>query len=200
MVDFSANQSIDTLQAIYNKFVELFPTEKCNTKYEKTMKLLLLHYKDKNNDLFWNRVSPWYYENYDCSEWRRIIRRSIFGKVFTEIFDADNKCIIDDTLQKKKEEFYSENNSIDKIRKYDLSKQKQLIIYSDLVNIWEYGNIAFNGKLSENETRIFSNELRIFSLKSNFKNYNYKEFWKEVKDKNIDEELQKILDKYQIQC
>jgi hypothetical protein len=194
LVDFSVNQSIDDLQKIYDKFVELFPTEKCNGKYEKTLKSLLLHHKDENGNLFWNRVSPWYYENYNCSDWRRIIRGSIFRKVFTEIFDTDNKCTIDTVLRKRKEEFYSENNSIAEIRNGNLSKWKQLIIYSDLVDIWECGNIAFYGNLSENETRIFNNEQRIYKLYNSFKGHS-KELWEEVKEKDIEKELQEILNK-----
>jgi hypothetical protein len=199
LIDFAANPPIHTLQAIYDKFVDIFPTRECNAKYEKTIKSLLLHYKDEHNSLFWKRVSPWYYENYECSDWRRIIRGVIFRKIFTDIFDVNNKCIIDELLQEKKREFYAENNSVDKIRQLK-AREQQLIVYSDLADIWIHGNIAFcniNYLSEEEKRRIFVDEMRIYSLRSNFKQpKSLKELWDDVKNKNIVEELQKILNTF----
>jgi uncharacterized protein with ParB-like and HNH nuclease domain len=195
IVTFEANPTKENLQTIYDRFKKIFPDEKCNSEYKKTLKTLLLHYKDENDNAFWKRVSPWYYENYDCSDWRRIIRGAIFKDAFTEIFNQADTLIIDEIIQEKKKSFYADYQNIDKI-KDELSKRKQLIIYSDLVDIWEHGNIAFDNPLQKTGQRIFTNEQRIYTLKSNFKNNARQELWDNVKDKNIDDELQNILTKY----
>ena len=98
-------------------------------------------------------------------------------------------------LEQRKKEFYSQFQTTDEIRERGLSKRCQLIIYSDLLfDMWECGNIAFYGNIPENEIRIFNNELRIYKAHRYFDGS--KELWNEVKDMNINEELQKILNKY----
>jgi len=196
LVDLKNNPTLQDLQTVYYRFMELFPSKDCNPNYEKNLKTLLLHYKDEKNNPFWNRVSPWNYENYDCSDWRRIIRGTIFKEIFPILFDNSNNIILENLLEQKKKDFYSEFQTVTSIKEGNLSQRKQLIVYSDLVDIWKRDNIAFDNIIPENETRIFKKEQRIYNLNKNFKNSNYKELWVEIKDKNIDEELQKILDKY----
>ena len=192
IVDFSKTPN---LQTIFNNFNELFPSKECNSEYEKPLKSLLLHYKDKQNNPFWNRVSPWYYDNYDCSDWRRIIRGNIFKEVFALIFNSSNQCVIDDLLKQKKREFYSQYENIQEIRNRNLSERRQLIVYSDLIgDIWKYGNIAF-GKTIENETQVFNNEREIYSL-GRYLQGSYDTLWNKVKEKNIDDELQRVFDTY----
>jgi len=198
IVDFSTNPDLKTLQHIYDNFIKLFPTTDCNTKYEKHLKTLLLHYKDHKGNPFWERVSPWYYENYNCSDWRRIIRNTIFKEIFSLLFDANNQCKINDLLQEKKKEFYAQYENVNAIRNIT-SRRRQLIVYSDLIgDIWVYGNIVFYNT-QNNETRVFLNEheYEIYSLDRYFRGYHLL-FWDKVKGKNINSELQQILDKYKI--
>jgi len=200
IVDFSTSPNLQELNMIYGNYIAIFPCEEkgCSPAYEKKIKSLMLHYNDENGDPFWQRVTPWYYSNYDCSDWRRIVRSGIFKTVFREVFDNNNDCIIDQLLGQKKVTFYAQykDKPIAEIRNSNLSEQHQLVFYSDLIDVWECGNIAFYGNLPENETRIFNNEIRIYKAGRYF-NGN-REFWNEVKSKDINVELQRILDHYKI--
>jgi hypothetical protein len=191
LVDFSANQSIDTLQAIYDKFKEVFPNEKCNNEFVKDLKSLLLHYTDADGSPFWQKRS--YYDNYDCSNWRRIVRGSIFREVFRTLCN-DTQITISQMLKNKRKEFFRKKSTVTDIRSID-SWREQLIVYSCLTDIWKYGNIAFYSYPPEDEHRIFQKEAKIYKLKTDFRSSN-EELWNSIKERNIDEELHKILTIY----
>ena len=66
---------------------------------------------------------------------------------------------------------------------------KQLIVYCLLgSDIWENGYYIAVGEKA-NDQRIFENEKRIYNTQGNFRGYNNKELWEEVKSKNIPELL-----------
>ncbi|MDO6674990.1 DUF262 domain-containing protein [Tenacibaculum sp. 1_MG-2023] len=66
LIDKSSEITIESLTLIRDKFYELFPV---GDKNHNTIKHVLLYY-----GAFYDRVSPYYYRNYNFSNWRRIIR------------------------------------------------------------------------------------------------------------------------------
>ncbi len=194
LVDFDSDPSFEELSLIYQKFCKLFPEKDCSC--ERELKSLLLHYKDENGNAFWNRRSPWYYYNYDCSDWRRIIRKDFFRNVFEKIFEPNGNCIVSEILDKKNREFLSQFNSPEDIIGSEMSHRKQLIIYSLLIhNIWELGNIAFESVITEGEFKIFKNESQIYLIKNSFKG-EYKDLQNIVENIGMDKKqmIQSVLD------
>ena len=127
--------SFTQLQYIRDKFNELFPIEehiqaRCNNKNKKLASVLLYYGR------FWNRVSPWYYENYDLGDWRRAIRgkgseeagnREVksFRRFFDEFLQAGQS--LDQFLEQKKSSVI-----VDPQSEPDLIKT--LIWYSEKLN------------------------------------------------------------------
>jgi len=106
----SSDTNLEKLVKVQNAFYELFPVNTDKSKFtENTNKVatVLLYYGK-----YWNRVSPWYYENYNLGDWHRTIRGegseenkdfkpSIFRHFFDEFQDAEST--LDEFLQQKEE-------------------------------------------------------------------------------------------------
>lgn len=71
------------LEQIRDAFYELFPDANGTSTNSRKVALALLHYGP-----FWNRDSPWYYENLDFRDWRRTIRG--LGSAETKTPDGSN--------------------------------------------------------------------------------------------------------------
>jgi len=192
LIDFNKNPTTKELEKVNTKFIELFPVDTkipCNE-----LKTLLLYYSS-DNEVYWNKVSPYYYENYDCSDWRRTIRKSEFKEFFIQYFNEKN---IEKQIKECQIMFFS-NKTVDEIRKFD-SKRSQIIIYTNLiVNIWDKGNVAFYGNIEPGTTRIFEKELRIYQSSRYYDNST--ELWGEIvklveNNSTVEYILQDLIDRY----
>lgn len=178
IVDFDKNPTLEDLNNVWIKFNILFPSGSKDWDLD-SLKTLMLFYKDSDNKAFWNRVTPYYYYNYDCSDWRRIVRSEIFIRLFNELFNANNELIINELLENKYRDFFVDFTDVVQVFTQELSHRKQLIIYAKLIpNIWELGNIAIYGGLEDVEKRIFINEERIYKAKRYYDPN--RELWEEV--------------------
>jgi hypothetical protein len=86
--------TLPQLKTIRDTFYELFPPEEDGeSDKKKKVASALLYY-----GAFWDRVRPWYYENYELGDWRRTIR----GKGSMELKDGSGtvfRRFFDDFLQ-----------------------------------------------------------------------------------------------------
>jgi hypothetical protein len=88
------------LQKVREAFYKLFPPEEGpSSETKKKVASALLYY-----GVFWNRISPWYYKNYNLGDWRRTIR----GKGSEETRDAGGTV-----FHRFCEEFIREGISLD---------------------------------------------------------------------------------------
>jgi hypothetical protein len=124
--------SLTQLQNIRDKFNELFPLEeniqgRFDDKKKKVASVLLYYGR------FWNRVTPWYYENYDLGDWPRTIRgkgseenKNGSGTIFRRFFDEFKLAgrSLDELLEQKR-------NSVPVDPKSETDLRKALIWYSE---------------------------------------------------------------------
>jgi hypothetical protein len=130
------------------------------------LKRILLFYKC-DNKAYWIQQSPWYYNNYETSTWKRIIRTKHFICFYKEY--SLFKLSLDKFLEKKRKDFFKENSVIN-IKGKAWSHRKLLILY-DIVSdgyIWDgaYENIAFWKNEDPNSTNeIFIGQDTIWKAK-----------------------------------
>jgi hypothetical protein len=142
------------------------------------IKELLLFYKSKDNNAFWERQSPNYYYNYETSVWKRIVRNECFLQLYKDLIDYNldeniNAPLL--LLGSKRSDFFQTENILNN----QLSHRKLAIIYDYLCDdsIWNnrYRNIAFNESAEGNPYGLLPNQkLRLWKLNTNFKS-NYEE-------------------------
>lgn len=88
---------LDSITSFKDKIVSLLGTEPTNTSHIDIKKILLFYVVD--NKAFWEQQSPWYYSNYETSEWKRIVRTKHFISFYKDFF---NKGLnIQELLQQK---------------------------------------------------------------------------------------------------
>lgn len=158
LVDFAANPTLLELQKICERFYLLM--EFGEGFEEEELINLLLHYGE-----FWNRVSPWYYYNFEFNNWRRIIRgadgdKQAFKNFFRDFITHHEPIQLNRLLDNKNKAFLSETVS-DIFAISDFGKQ--LIVYSIILDdIWSEGfHICYENE--DPETRFFEQELSIFN-------------------------------------
>jgi uncharacterized protein with ParB-like and HNH nuclease domain len=166
--------SLEQLNIIKDKFFEIFPLKEIRYL---TIQNVLLYYSE-----YWDRVSPYYYENYRFDNWAKIIREHIinpeketvaFKEFFKEFLDFNGS--IHNFLETKKIDF-TEIEKIDDLR-------TQLTWYAQKLNskLWSKGNnIALRDW--ENNDAFFSNQRKIINTQGNFKGYNHIEISKLVEN------------------
>ena len=112
--------TLDRLERVRDAFHKLLPrNSRADEKQARKVALALLHY-----GRFWNRISPWYYENLDLGDWRRTIRakgnaeaqtssarNSHFRRFFEDFME--NGDTIDDFLSKRNEKIPAEPEKTD---------------------------------------------------------------------------------------
>ncbi len=184
LIDFDANPDDKLINSVHNKFIKLFNPEKAQVP--KNLNTLLLHY-----DFYAMRRRPLYYENWDFSNWRRIIRdldseKQAFKTFFNEYKGEDLK----DLLVKKEKEFLTENRDAIINAKTEIECKDLLtcIKYYSIVidDIWKMGRfIAYSHYLpNERLTTFESNAL--FNTKGHFRGYGHKEFCYLAKESHDD--------------
>ncbi len=70
LIELDEDATLERLISVRDTFYELLPPKETSSSYKRVeIASALLSYGS-----FWNRVSPWYYNNYDLGNWRRTIR------------------------------------------------------------------------------------------------------------------------------
>ena len=127
------------------------------------IKQALLFYKH-DNKAFWKQQTPYYYSNYETSEWNRIVRSEHFINFFKEFTSLGISH--DDFLERKRMEFFEEeeNKFIDRNSK-GWSHRKLAILYDLLAKngqgVWDndHENIAFHHNESTDPANlVFTNQ------------------------------------------
>lgn len=184
LVNLNFKITIEELEKIIEKFYLLFPLEEKNYL---TIQNILLYY-----DVYWYRVSPYYYFNYEFDNWKKIIRdiredvnkeRTAFSNFWLEYQERDLNPI----------EFLNEfrKHAIDVVEN---SLAAKLMWYNHNLGdkMWAQGNhIAFsNGNYCglpdwQNKDKVFSDNFIIYNIKGDLKGGNREELYnilpKEVK-------------------
>ena len=127
------------------------------------VKQILLFYKDGAVP-FWVQQSPWYYNNYETSSWKRIVRTPHFRSFYKE-FSVMNQSL-DKFLDYKRTEFFeNEENKILNISGEPWSHRRLCILYDMLseYGIWDtyHINVAFRSE-DPLYNNIFSKQYSIF--------------------------------------
>lgn len=140
----------DNLKAFKDNMTMLLPNDIGSEHI--LIKELLLFYKDSRNLAFWKQQSPWYYQNYETSSWKRIVRTEnflSFYKDFASLQNMNTDSALENLLSNKRKEFFISLTSLE-----DLSPRKISIIYDYLLdgNLWdkEHENIVFSNR-NEND-------------------------------------------------
>lgn len=109
------------------------------------VKEILLFYLD-DQKAFWKQQSPWYYTNYETSEWKRIVRTRHFLNFFVEYRKArkDNTATdLSSFLESKRNKFFEDNT----ILTAPLDHRTLCILYDFLTGnkLWDddHKNITF---------------------------------------------------------
>ena len=130
------------------------------------VKEILLFYLD-DQKAFWKQQSPWYYFNYETSEWKRIVRTRHFLNFFVEYRKArkDNTATdLSSFLELKRDEFFKQNQ----ILTAPLDHRTLCILYDFLTEnkLWDenHNNITF--KNDPNSTKeLYSGQDTLWSGK-----------------------------------
>lgn len=158
------NNILDSIISFKNNIVGLLGERPTETSHINIKKILLFYVID--NKTFWNQQSPWYYNNYETSEWKRIVRTKQFISFFKDYMERGLNC--EELLQQKRCEFFEENKTLNRNEK-QWSHRKLAILY-DLLNgdIWDdyHANIAFDkNNDAESKSEIFLGQDRIWKAK-----------------------------------
>lgn len=163
LIELKENVSLLELDIVHKKFFEVFPAR--DKEYHTVQNILLFFGK------YWHRVTPYYYENYQFDNWKRIIRdytgdetkRTTFKNFFKEFLQFSGSFT----------EFASEK-SVQKILTEEATDlRRQLIWYYQALGnrMWSEGNfIAL--KDWEGPDLVFPNTHKIRNTKGNFKGGN----------------------------
>jgi hypothetical protein len=183
LINFEGNLNLIEIELVKNKFYELFPLEKEEKegyKFSKNLQSLLLHYGK-----YHHKVKPYYLDNYDFNNWRRIVRNTD-GNAFFQFFEEFKKIDIElrELLDNKESVFTKNNNELVK-KVNDL--YSQIIIYTIVLKqkAWQKGG-RMAVKNWESQDGLFDITANIYNLQSNFISQNEK-LWtmvpKNIKDK-----------------
>jgi uncharacterized protein with ParB-like and HNH nuclease domain len=194
LVDLNDNLSLDILKSIYDRFTQIFPVDK--PVGSKTFSTLLLFY-----DFYAMKRRPNYYDNWDFSSWRRIVRDLDSDKnAFKTFLSEFNGQDLNEMLKEKQQIFLLDNkeniqNSIDLIECDNLLDC--LKIYSIIINnFWSKGlYIAYSHYLPNKAYTTFE-EKALFNTKGNFRGqYGHIEFCHLVENSQVKpiEHLKKLI-------
>jgi hypothetical protein len=166
LINFENKPSLIELENIKNKFFELFPLdEKKKENKLHTSKILatLLFYGE-----FWERVTPWYYQNLHFGNWKKIIRNI---DVKNDVF----KLFFEDFKTKTLDEIYHEKSSTLNIDFETTSIHEQLKYFSIKLKekMWTQGYyIVFDHYNYLKNDNVFKNSKTILNTKGDFKGGN----------------------------
>lgn len=163
LINFDDEPSLANLENIKSKFFELFPLDdkgKIDVINHKKLLNVLLFYGE-----FWERVTPWYYQNLHFGNWKKIIR-NIGNK--NDVF----KSFFEDLKLKTLEEVYLEKVVDFEIDFETTSINDQLKWFSANLKgkMWEQGfYIVIDHYNFQKSDKLFRNSKTILNTKGNFK-------------------------------
>ena len=171
--DCDDKTAISDMNTLYLDFTTLFD----KATFDK-VKSLMLFFDDDNGNTFWQRQSPYYYDNYECNLEKRIVRNRCFGKFYEEYRISRN---LDQMLSEKRKDFFSKNNNFDFDEENIPSMREIAIIYdailslsynSELIQIWSKASIAFRDILTEedikNKNYLYRKQSKLWSIQRYF--------------------------------
>lgn len=169
-------EAIKDMEILYKDLVDLFD----NVGNFNKVKSMLLFYSDENGNTFWLRQSPYYYNNYECSSKKRIIRCKAFLDFYKDYRQSRD---LDQMLVEQRNDYFANHHDFDF---NEVPTFKHLaIVYdailshdSNMVQIWCDDSLAFSTSLTINNIEtgqyLYRNQLKLWSLKRYFGS-NYKE-------------------------
>ena len=182
LIDFEANPKPKEILEIYNKLIKLFNPEKPTGS--KRFNTTLLYY-----DFYAMKRRPNYYDNWDFSSWRRIIRDlDSEANAFKEFFKEYNGENLNDILKKKQNEFLKLNKLT--IENSDLNIECSDLLtciryYSIMIeDIWKMGRYIAESHYTPNETFTTYETRALFSTKGDFRGFYNREFCVLAKENN----------------
>lgn len=141
LVDYSSFPDLGLLTKIRETFYYLFPKPTSVERYH-TIRTLLLFYGP-----YWKRVSPYHYQNFDFSDWERIIRESdgaAFRMFFNDCVNATGVDILESIFEKKGKEFLSSTQDWediadwpDQLRIYALALRNKIWDMGSYMQVWD---------------------------------------------------------------
>ena len=155
------NDLLNSLGAFKSNFEKVIQFIE-DSDQEKILKTILLFYGN-NNDVFWKKVSPNYYDNYETSVWKRIIRTEQFRQFYKEFFNSS--ITPDDFLEAKYQQFFNteEHRQFDYL-KNNLTHREIVIIHTVCADPgpWTSNkNIAFD-KPDDSSVRLFQEQQKLW--------------------------------------
>ena len=162
LINFDNDPDLDKVRKVKNKFYNLFPVKNDGTVDEINWKLLinvLIFYGN-----FWERKSPWYYQNFYFANWKKIIRNiDTKSTVFKDFFE--------DFKEKSLEEIYKEKVVISDTDFNTTDFSVQLKWYAVMLKekLWSQGYyiVYEHYNYPENDS-FFKNTRQILNTKGNF--------------------------------
>lgn len=89
---------LNSITSFKDKIISLLGTKPTGSSHIDIKKILLFYEID--NKAFWEQQSPWYYSNYETSEWKRIVRTKHFISFYKDFFNKGLNS--QELLQQKK--------------------------------------------------------------------------------------------------
>lgn len=176
LVDFNIEPTTDDLNSINTKFRKLFSSESGS----KSLTTILLFRGE-----FYRRKSPYYYANWDMSNWRRIIRDlDSPNNVFKTFFSEYNAESLNDILKKEKKEFALEHkDTILSTKKYISfnTLRETLCTYALIISdIWKHGRYIADYTVQdadENYLCEYEKNHELYNTKGDFRGYGHEFLW-----------------------
>ncbi len=158
------------------------------SNFEKTWKLFEKLFDNSNDQLItiallyygntWERVSPLYYDNYNCQNWNWLVRQHEGKYLMTllkDLLKMENG--IDEIIKIKIKDYFTKNNidSIEKIKDiFGLFDQMKVLVALDYYSnriIWrKYACIADDLNYTYEDIPFFKRDKRIFNIKRYIRN------------------------------
>lgn len=179
---------LNSAKLFKERILRLLGHDKNESSHIEIKRILLFYVFD--NKCFWSQQSPWYYNNYDTANWKRIVRSKHFIEFYKEFYAKGvdyNKFI-----NIKRKEFFEENNVINRNEK-QWSHRKLIILY-DLLStngVWdnEHANISLRRNQDiESKEEIFIGQDTIWKAKRYYDSearITLRQEWKDILQNNF---------------
>ena len=161
--DTTTTLQIQNAESLLNNLTKLLPSEQHIQDLEPLVKSCLLLYGE-----FWRKVSPWYYNRYNISDWKRIFRTQAFVDFYKEIFKKgkyDSTTMSDEvekiikekkSIFKKKLDVNSRHDDRTLAIIYDMVAENKDVLWSNsYLGFWQDNNNASN-RIMEEDPNCFS--------------------------------------------
>jgi uncharacterized protein with ParB-like and HNH nuclease domain len=194
LVNFEKNPTVEELKEINKRFCSLL-----NPESDRKILSTILLYCGK----FYRATTPYYYDNWDMSNWRRVIRDlDSPDKIFFKLFSEYHYEKLEELLRSKKEIFARNKkeiilSSVDSIPIDNLGET--LCIYALVIpDIWKHGRyIADYVVLKEDDEYITEYERgrAIYNTKGDFRGYGNELLWEMAHEHDDSSLLDRVKEK-----